>query len=131
MNTTLLVRDVLLVHCVHRESILLRLFGTNRLLERPRVEVACGLEPEPVVGSIALYEHNQLLFKTICAQFTNDHVAREADVEGYHTLDLLDVLGRKYNAERLDVRVQVLYLTPTDDGEDVRGLLQEVCDCHC
>lgn len=60
-----------------------------------------------------------------------NHANREADVERHRTLDLLDVLGREHNAERFDVCEQVFDLAPTDDGEDVRCLLQQIRDRNC
>lgn len=51
-------------------------------------------------------------------------------VEGHDALNLLVVLIREGDVERLDVCVQVLGLTPAKDGENIRRLLQDVRDCH-
>ena len=41
------------------------------------------------------------------------------------------MLVRERNAERLEVRAEVLGLAPADDGEDVWGLLHHIRDGHC
>ncbi len=49
---------------------------------------------------------------------------REAEIEVVAALDFLDVLGRKLETEGLDVRLEVLDLATSEDGEDVRRLKQ-------
>ena len=50
----------------------------------------------------------------------------EPEVERNDTLDLLDVLRRESNLERLKILVQVLDLAPADDREDVGRPLEDI-----
>ena len=55
---------------------------------------------------------------------------REAVVKRHNTLDLLDMILGENDLKSFDVRVQMLYLTPTDDGEDVRSPLENIRNSH-
>ncbi len=78
----------------------------------PSNQVRCPIRPLSVTSHDELYVLN-----------THYHIAREADVERNRILNLFDVVIRERDAERLDVREQVLDLAPANDGEDVRRLL--------
>ena len=53
---------------------------------------------------------------------------RNAKLERHRGLDPTDVRVGECDIQRLEVRVQVLDLSPTDDRKDVRHLLHQVRD---
>jgi hypothetical protein len=55
-----------------------------------------------------------------------DEVVGEADVKLLDVLDRRDLLGRELEGEGLDVLVEVLDLSTSNDGEDVRSLGEDV-----
>ena len=55
------------------------------------------------------------------------HLALE---ERLRSLDLLDLRVGECDVEGLDVALELLDLAAADDGEDVRGLLHHVRNCH-
>lgn len=63
-------------------------------------------------------------------KITNNNPPGEAYIERDHTLDEIDMLRCEHHIERLDVREQMLYFAPTDDGEYERCLLHHICDSH-
>lgn len=62
---------------------------------------------------------------------TYEEVRRETLVKGEYIVDELDVLIAQVNTQCLDVRLHVLDLPRSDDGEDVRCLMHHVGDCNC
>ena len=59
---------------------------------------------------------------------TYHHAMREARFKRQDTLQVLDLLRAQRHVERLDVRLQLLNLAASDDGEDIRCLLHHVRD---
>src|SRR5271155_1363021 len=57
-----------------------------------------------------------------------DKVVRKADIQRFHTLQILNLLVRQPNTKRLHVVLQVLDLAPADDGEYMRVLVQHICE---
>lgn len=59
---------------------------------------------------------------------THNEPVREFRVDGHDTLEELDLLLSERNRKRVDVLLQILHLAHSDDGENVRRLVQMICD---
>lgn len=53
-------------------------------------------------------------------------VVREPWLKRHRVFDLVDLVGREADAQRVDVALQVIFLAAAADGEDVGGLVHDV-----
>ena len=78
---------------------------------RPHHEDVARPHPHIVLGPTAVLE---------------DEIEREAVLEGRGAVNLVDLLVAEFDAQRLDVGLEMLNLAPADDGEDVGRLVPHV-----
>ena len=78
---------------------------------RPHHEDVAGTHPHIVLGPTAVLE---------------DEIEREAVLKGRGGVDLVHLVVAEFDAERLDVGLEVRNLAPADDGEDVGRLVPHV-----
>lgn len=84
---------------------------------------------EKVVGcTIALRMHEQTQSKRHTV--THDEVRREAGIKVADAFDELDLLSREADIQSVEIVLQMLHLAPSDYGEDICGLVHDICNRH-
>ena len=61
---------------------------------------------------------------------TYNQGVREARIEGVNTVNILDLLGREADIQSLEIVLEMLHFAPSNNREDVRGLVHDICDGH-
>ena len=53
----------------------------------------------------------------------------EAGIKSHRIIDLLDIFLSKLQGERHNIGLEMVHLSTTDDGKDIRGLVHDICQC--
>ena len=110
---------------LRRNSLLpLRHLNVRRHLRQPDVAAVerrrrlCGAEDEV---------HWEALHIRLARMYERRKSTTLTDLEGVRSVNLIDVLLRQLDLQRVDVALEVRRLAPADNGEDVRRLVHHVC----